>query len=308
MALLAACGGKPAVPTAAAEAPAAPDQPASLTLTAADQGRLGLVKARAQALQYTPEAQGYGLVLGHEAIAQTSAELTIARAASSASSAALARSERLKSTQGALTAESEEAVRRQAGADAAALLLAEQRLTAQFGEQPSWSGHASSALLAELAAGKLKLLRATFPYAALGPKAPTTLRFARLDASAEPRPWNSSIVWPAPADSSMPGRSYFAALAVAELAEGERLSASATAGAAQAGVLVPAAALVFSAGQSWCYLEQPAGTFLRKAVDLARPVPGGYFVQGSLAPGDTLVTSGAGLLLARETHTGGEAE
>lgn len=311
LALLPACGSKPppedSVAKSAAIAGAAAPA-AALALTADEQAKLGLAKTAAQALRFTPEAEGYGLVLGHEALAQLVAELETARAAAGASAAALARAERLKATQGAYTAESEEATRRQAAADAAALHLAEQRLSAQFGQQPPWSGPGAAALLGELASGRIKLVRLTFPSGVSGSRPPATVQLARLDAAAGARPWSSSRVWTAPADSSIPGRSYFAALDAADAVEGERLRAGVAVGDAQSGVRVPAEALVISQGKSWCYVERPAGHFVRAVVDLARPVNGGYFVQGTIAPGDLLVVAGAGLLLARETSPGGEAE
>jgi len=318
LALLAACTAKPAADTAAAApatgsaAAAAPEASAKpgegLKLSEEDQAKLGLEKAPARSINYTPEVEGYALVLSHEAIAQAAAEVATTRGADAASHAALARAEHLQGTPGALSAEVEEAARRQATADAAALALAEQRLTAQFGQHAPWLEPTGAALLGELADGRVKLVRVTFALDAPVPRTGPGLRFARLGGSTNPVAWASRQIWPAPADASVPGRSYFAALRGTDAAEGERLAAFSGTGDVQTGVLIPPGALVISEGKTWCYLEKPAGTFARVPIDIGRPLSGGYFVQGPIAAGETVVTGGAGLLLARETNPGGEGE
>jgi hypothetical protein len=307
-ALLAACSSKPAGDRAgAAPAPAAKPS-GGLQLSMPEQSKLGLEKAPAGPVSYRPEVEGFALVLNHEAIAQAAAEVTTMRAAEAASHAALARAERLRGTQGAVTAEGEETVRHQAAADAAALALAQQRLTAQFGQHAPWLEPAGAGLLGRLAAGQIKLVRVTFALDAPIPRASLGLRFTRLQTAAGAAIWSTRQVWPAPADASVPGRSYFAALSGSDAAEGERLAAWAGTGDSQSGVLIPAEALVISEGKTWCYLEKPAGTFVRVGIDTARPLSGGYFVQESIAAGDTVVTGGAGLLLARESSPDSGAE
>ena len=78
----------------------------------------------------------------------------------------------------------------------------------------------------------------------------------------------------------------------------------------QTGVQIPASALVLSASQPWAYVQTKPGTFLRVPVDMSKPVPGGYFqaAGGGIASGQAIVTSGAGLLLARETNPSTEPE
>ena len=76
----------------------------------------------------------------------------------------------------------------------------------------------------------------------------------------------------------------------------------------ESGVLIPETAVVISEGKYWCYVEQQPGLFTRTAIDASRPMPGGYFVKEGIAPGATVVTAAAGLLLARETNPSPEAE
>jgi hypothetical protein len=65
--------------------------------------------------------------------------------------------------------------------------------------------------------------------------------------------------------------------------------------------------VIQSNSANWCYLEKPAGIFVRTAIDTSRPVAAGYFVTAGVVAGDIVVTGGAGLLLARETNPSTEA-
>lgn len=108
-------------------------------------------------------------------------------------------------------------------------------------------------------------------------------------------------VWPAPADVSIPGRSYFTLLHAGTAAEGERLQVWAPTGQPASGALIPTAALVLSGGKYWCYVEKTPGTFARAEVDLSRPASGGYVVTDGIKPGDKIAVAAAGQLLAKET-------
>ena len=70
------------------------------------------------------------------------------------------------------------------------------------------------------------------------------------------------------------------------------------------GVLVPASAVVIASGQYWCYLEKKPGTFARVPIVIDKPLGAGYFVSDGVgvSEGDKVVTSSAGLLLAREMN------
>jgi hypothetical protein len=107
----------------------------------------------------------------------------------------------------------------------------------------------------------------------------------------------------------MPGRSFFALLNSGDASEGERLQVWASAaGNAHAGVLIPEAAVVLSNDSYWCFIEESEGRFVRALVDTSRPLEGGFFVTDGVKAGDAIVTSAAGLLLARELNPGTEAE
>ena len=270
--------------------------------------KLGLVTGVVQAIEYTEETAGYGVVVPHEAIAQASAEIVTAQATERLSQSALSRAKRLSGTPGALSADVEETAARQAAVDSAALTLTLQRMSASFGLNPPWKAGDNNAILKDLAGGRIKLVRVTFPLGALRGGIPVSLRAAHIGQAKPDKSWKMTKVWDAPADSSVPGRSFFAVLKGSDAGEGERLLVWAPIGEAAAGVVVPAAAAVMSDGKYWCYIEKKPGTFVKSEIDMSRPVPAGYFVTEGVAAGDKVVTAAAGQLLARESGSGSEAE
>jgi multidrug efflux pump subunit AcrA (membrane-fusion protein) len=305
--LLGACTKHPAV-----EAPgdaAAPNvQPAVAALQPDEIKNIGIAVNAAVPMQHTPETLGFGVVAAHEPIAQAVADWATAAAMELQSRAALARVQRLAGTPGALPADIGESAERQAAVDTAALLLARRRLTAAFGQNPPWKDDIDSPLLRASAGGEMKLVRVTFPLGSLRATLPVRLRLARMSATPASEMWTAAAVWVAPADANVPGTSFFALLRNGDAGEGERLLVWAASGYPASGVLIPAAAAVISDGRVWCFIERRPGVFVRTALDTSTPVEGGYFVKSGFAPGDRLVTAGAGLLLAREKNPAPAAE
>jgi len=270
---------------------------------------MGIETTAAQATESAPEVQGFGVVLAHETIATAVAEVRTAIAAERQSHAALERTHRLAGTPGAMPAETQETAERQAIADQAALELARQKLSASFGLNPPWKNSDNNAELRSLAGGESKLVHVTFPLGLLGDTDPNNIRLTRIDgAQGGGKSWPSKIVWHAPADATVPGRSYFAILKGHELGEGDHLLAWTPVGEKEKGVTVPASAAVISNGKFYCYVEEKEGTFVRTEFDPGRPTADGYFVKEGIEPGAKIVTRAAGLLLARETNPSKEPE
>ena len=305
--LLAGCGkgAAPDKPEAADKKEAEAEH--GLSLDKEQREKIGLETAAVKESSFLAESPGYGVVQSHESIAVASAEVATAQAAARQSRAALTRTQGLANTPGALPAETAETAERQAAADAAALTLAERKLSALLGQGAPVSGD-GAALLSELATGQVRLVRATFPLGALSGPVPRRLRMARLDAAGGARNWTSDVVWDAPADTAIPGRSFFTLLRASDVGEGERLQVWASTGTTLKGAIVPVSAVIQSNSAYWCYIEEPEGSFTRAAVDVSRPVTGGYFVAEGVEAGANVVTKGAGLLLARETNPSTEAE
>jgi len=294
----------------AAAAPAAGDSESGqgVQLKPEQIEHLGIGLSSAQTAAVAPEVQGYGVVLSHETIAQTVAELATAQAAVRQSRAVLERAQHLAGTQGALSADTLEGAERQAAVDAAALALAHRQLSATLGAQAPWNDDAHEEELNAVAAGQLQLVRATFPLGSWKGGVPASARVSHLDPEPLAASWKLTRLWGAPADANVPGRSFFALLEDTQFSEGEHVQVWAPAGPAVSGVLVPAAAVVINAGSYWCYVQKDPGSFVRVAVDTSLPAQGGYVVTTGLAPGDRIVTTAAGLLLAREINPSTEAE
>jgi hypothetical protein len=191
--------------------------------------------------------------------------------------------------------------------DAAALTLAKQRLSGTFGQKPPWADGQNPALLEALAGGAAQLVRVTFPLGALPAQTPKSLRATRIGAAGTAS-WSMTVIWAAPADANVPGRSFFAVLRDSDVSEGERIVVWAPLGTRRPGFLVPRAAVVISDGKSWCYRETKPGHFARTQIDTSAPFNDGYFVTDGVAAGDRVVIAGAAQLLAQESNSGADAD
>jgi len=297
----------PAAPAAGVRAQAA-SEPEGLRLKPEEIEKAGIRTATLAAVSHAPESAGYAVVITRETIAQAIAELTSAAAVERQSASALTRARSLAGTPGAMPVEAQEAAERQAVVDHAALVLAERRLSATYGQNPPWKDDYHSPWLTSLARGDTKLARVTFPLGALGSTVPAKLRLTRIGAASGSKSLETLAVWSAPADATIPGRSFFAILQGGDASEGERLIAHAAVGAAENGVIVPYSAALISAGRYWCYIEDKPGLFVRTELDPGVPTDEGYFVKQAIEPGAQVVTTSAGLLLARETNPSATAD
>jgi biotin carboxyl carrier protein len=81
---------------------------------------------------------------------------------------------------------------------------------------------------------------------------------------------------------------------------GTLVDAEVAQGKATAGVLVPDRAVVQWDGLAWVYLQRAPGRYLRVRVPTDHPTPRGWMAGAPLAPGDTVVVTGAELLLSEE--------
>jgi hypothetical protein len=279
-----------------------------VVLTAEERQKLGITTAPAQAITYSDSSAAFGVVLSHEAIAQAVADLETAASAAHLSQVALTRGQKLAAGPGALGVDTIETLQKQKAADQAALSLARRKITAVVGVRFPWQGaEGDSGVLDALASGEAKLVRATFPSGVFANSAPPEgLRLVPLElAAATNTPLTATPVWDAPQDPNLPGRSFFALLKKSDIAEGSRFQVLPSSPAnGMTGVLVPATAVVITSGQYWCYLEKKPGTFARVPIVVDKPLGAGYFVSDGvgLSEGDKVVTSSAGLLLAREMN------
>jgi hypothetical protein len=275
-----------------------------ITLKAQEVASLGITVQPAMAAQFRGRISGYGVVTPLDTIAQADSDFLTAQAAAAQSQAAAARAKSLSTgEEAAVSRELAEATQSKAAADAAALALAQRKTEAAFGLHSPWRDTASrQAVMQKLASGAVVLVRASFSGA--GGATPRTLEISRMGADG--KTWTAHTVWDAPADAAVPGRSFYALVSGSDLAQNERVTAAIPTGAAEAGAKIPATALVLGESEAWVYVQTGPSTFLRTKVDTSRPLGDGYFESG-IKPGDKIVVSGSGLLLAHEVNPSTEA-
>jgi len=295
-----ACSKAPAVsPESPATAKADNEAKEGVTLPREQLDKLGVTTQPAAAREYRSESIGYGAVLDHQVIAQAVADLQTAEASAQFSKASLARARQLHATPGAISADLEQSAVQKAAVDTAALTLTTEKLSTTWGMQPPWKSNAHDSRVQSLAHGSLQLVRVTFPLGTLD-GTPAELYGSRVGSTRTEATATMRPVWIAPADTTVPGRSFFAILPAGTLAEGERLQVWAPTGQPTQGALIPTAAVVLNGGKFWCYVEKTPGTFVRVEVDTSRPVSGGYVVTGDIKPGDKIAITAASQLLAKE--------
>jgi hypothetical protein len=301
--LLAACGK----PREAAKEEAAGD--GRLVLSEEQAKSLNIATVPAQRAQFRSGVSGYGVVVPLDTIGQADSDFLTAQAVAAQSQAAAARAQYLFSAEGgAVSRESMEAAQSKAAADQAALALARRKADAIFGHNAPWEKSGSRrAIMDRLTAGRTVLVRVTFPLGSLDHQ-PIQLAVARLGVNTTR--WPATAIWEAPADPTFPGPSILALVEDSNLAQNDHVIATVPTGAPAAGVTVPSGALVYSEDSAWVYLETVPRNYRRVPVSTANATEGGYFVpQGDgLAPGARIVTTGAGLLLARERNPSTEPE
>jgi hypothetical protein len=102
-------------------------------------------------------------------------------------------------------------------------------------------------------------------------------------------------------DPRIQGRSFlYSAPAQPDFTPGVNLVSHFAVGNSTHGVVVPSAAVVWSEGKAWAYLQTGPRQFSRRAVATDSPVDAGYFVKGGFSSTDKVVTRGAQSLLSEE--------
>ncbi len=274
---------------------------------AVTQRRLGVVVSPLAAARRGAGVAGIARVLDPGPLAALESDIDTAAAAARASQAEAARSKALNAQDQAISAKALEAAQAQARADGARVTLLLRRLGLEWGPAlVRMSDGQRANLINALAAGRAALLRID---TASG-EGQAGLRSAEVDLGPAGKVQARILGSARTADLRLlsPGL-----IAVVSGASAGALSSGLTApcrletSGPVAGVLLPRAALVRTAGQTWVYVKRDAETFQRRPVVGGQVDPGGLFAASGFRPGELVATSGAGALFAAETG-GGEAE
>lgn len=279
----------------------APQLDPPIVLSMSDVARLGIRTAPLRPARYTQHVHGYAVVADLGSLAQTDAAVATAEAAARQSGNDVKRARALFAQGGAISQQALDAAEHQAASDQAALLLAQRQEVVQFGANVPWRGaHADRSILTDLTSGHAILVKVTFPLDALGGAQPHEIAVTRLNAHDDQSGWTAKTIWSAPADPTIPGNTYFAVVTGSDLQAGDHALAYAPVGETAGGFDVPANAILFSNGKTWCYLQLAPNVFQRVPIELNRPLTDGYFIDGHSLAAKPVVVRGGGLLLSRE--------
>jgi len=277
-----------------------------LTLSAEDQARYGVSTIT---LEPRTERSSYFAIirsvdpLGLFALA---ADIEATEAAAISSGGELRRLENLAKADNSASLKSVQAAHQQAEADASRLTLLKRRLSVEWG--PSFSAmppHDLSVLLGDIAAGAAAFVRADIPlhpegaigdieFPAESGAAMVRAATIGLSGSADPRMQTVGlygVVRGEAASTRRPGRQFPGEVKTAETANG---------------VVIPRDAIVRLDGEAFAYAMTGEETFERRPLSSARMIADGWFVTEGFSPGESIVASGAGALVAAER--GADAE
>jgi hypothetical protein len=292
-----AAAAPPAASTANSSESSEGEPVAPLVLTSAQREAVGIRIEQPLALKSPPQIEAFGTVLDPASLVTELGRLESTRAAATAASAEAARLERLYHEQAQASLKAWQAAQAQAAEAAAQASAAAVSFRLEWGPLAAWSAARRQALLAALDAGTHTLLRADVPgsHVSGAVAARALLEVDGVNVGAQvlgtlPRtaPQSQSVGWLLETGAAPAGLGPGARVAV-------RLQAPPV-----AGLMVPAAALVYAEDGTYVYRQIAAGQpgafrYESVAVKPLVRVGGAWLVQG-LVRGDEVVVQGAGVL------------
>jgi hypothetical protein len=281
------------------------------------QEKSGIRTVELDQTEFRPGTRTYGTIISIDALLDqrgrylgARAQVDVARAAVENSRREAERLRQLNQDDRNVSDRVAEAAEAQARGDAARLSAAETQATAlRDSLRLQWSeplaGWAVEPLPPE---GLQKLMdrREVLISVALPDSLPAPVRESVIDLvpPGGGKPLRAIYVGPAPqTDAILSGRSFFFRSPAAELRTGMRIAVRQRSGeGARAGVIVPAAAVVWYAGKAWVYEQEDDAPeeFVRRPIPTSNETENGWFVADVFEAGDRVVISGAQLLLSEE--------
>jgi hypothetical protein len=258
--------------------------------------RAGLETAPAEASELTPEEKAYGRVLDPLPLIEPVLARTAARRLLEIDRIELRRVEGLRAHDRNASEREVEAARLAVERATLDLRSASARVSA------AWGGAASGdadldALVEKLAGGGAAIGRLDLPPGLL-PFAPGFERI-QVSVAAQGDSLPALVLGPAPsADPVLQGPGYLIVLD-ARAPIGAPVDARLPSRERIAGLLVPAAAVVWFGGQAFVFVEAEAHVFERRAIERLGAKEGAWVAAGDLVRGDRLVIRGAEQLLSQ---------
>lgn len=287
----------------------------AVRLPAALQQQGGIEVFTPEAVALAPETPVIGRVVDLQPLLelrssqrQARADYEVARAALGSSTQALERLQMLEREAGNVSARQLQQARAQRDADqaratAARVLLEDleyRALQDWGGVIAGWLRDADSSELAALGRREQLLLLLTLPAGSRRPEAALTAQVDRDGDRARAVPAQLVSAAPRTVDG-MQGETWFYRLPAGDLRTGMRVQAwLPLGGPEQAGVLLPAQAVIRHAGRLWYFERQGGELFVRREAVAAQPVGDRYFVPGAALAQAEIVRTGAQTLLSEE--------
>ncbi len=268
-----------------------------IKLDAKVQAKIGLVAAQPEAARLSPEVKGFGRVLDTASVAGLLVDLSSAQAAYTVTSRELDRLKTL-ATQGNASDRALQMAEAAAAHDKIALQAAQDRLRLAWGELADRKDLPE--LMDSFAARKLSLVRIDLS-AGQSLDAPTGARIFNLAG----KMGEAEFIGLAPnVDPQFLGRGYLFLVKQSglSLVPGEAVTGYLKAsGDALSGVNILSSSVIRTEGAGWVYVLNSAGEqFTRVKVALDHPIATGWFVTTEVTTNDSVVTSGAQILLSEE--------
>lgn len=289
----------PAAPGSASTGESSESQPAApLTLTPSQRDAVGIRVEQPLPLRSPPQIEAFGTVLDPASLVTDVGHLESTRAAAMAAGAEAARLEHLYHEEAQASLKAWQAAQAQAVEAAAQATAAAVSFRLQWGPLAAWSSARRQSLLAALDAGTRTLLRADVPGShvsgAVGARALLEVDGVNVGAQV------LGILPRTAPQSQSTGWLLEIGAAPAGLGPGTRVAVRLQMPPPVAGLVVPAAALVYAEDGTYVYRQMPAaqpGTFHYESVAVKALVRVGaaWLVQG-LGHGDEVVVQGAGVL------------
>ncbi len=286
---------------------AGPAFAAPVSMPLATQQRLHLTTASAVSIHQAETVSGYAKVLDPLPLASLDADLTSAVAVADASRAEAARAKSLNANGSAMSSRASEAAQAQARVDAARVTLYRRQLALQWGPISALSDERRSALIYLLTRGRAALVRIDSAGATgQGGLKSVDVSFDGLGTV------HVTILGSARTADTRLGSPGLIGQVIGPMAQ--RLAAGLTAPVSLSiplkgsGVVIPRAALLRTAGQTWVYVKLSPTIFERRAIVIGQATEAGLVARSGLVSGENLVVQGASMLLSAETAGTASAE
>ena len=269
----------------AVAAPALAAPAVLLKLDAATQARLGVVTAPLAAVRKTASVRGFARAVDPVPLATLDSDIVAAISALSASQAEATRTRTLNADDQTVSKRVAETAAAQARADASKLALLRRRLGLEWGPSlQALSDARRGRLVGDIASGRAALVRIDASSGLSNLKGTAVIDLGPAGTA------RAAILGPARVgDPRLQSTGLLALVSgpqAMQFGTGTVAPATLAAGAEVTGVVVPRAALLRTAGQTFAYVRRDAGSFERRPILGGLPVPVGLFVAGGFRPGE----------------------